>query len=314
MHPRSFYARLCGSGQQLTHPTPAGRVVEGRRIDTEPGEHVALQRLPDGSAMAVLDRADPGGRRHFARNLLALLIAAPAAHVAWRAWDEDLVGRLAAVQRTATGERRRLMLADGGVVHLNTATAIDIAYTTAMRELVLHGGEVLVDTAPDRLASPPRPFTVRSAHGRLRALGTRFVVRSEGGAAAGHTRLAVLEGAVEITPRRLQPSPLVVQAGQQVRFDAEKIGQVQPLDPHVADWSRGMLVADGLPLEDFIAELGRHRPGILRCDPEVAGLRITGAFQLDNSDAILGALPDTLPVRIVHRSRWWVSIVPAREG
>ena len=44
----------------------------------------------------------------------------------------------------------------------------------------------------------------------------------------------------------------------------------------------------------------------------LGGLRITGAFQLDNIDATLGALPDTLPVSVVYRTRWWVGIVAPR--
>jgi transmembrane sensor len=45
----------------------------------------------------------------------------------------------------------------------------------------------------------------------------------------------------------------------------------------------------------------------------VAGLRISGAFQLQDTDAVLAALPSTLPVQVRYRSAYWVTIVP-REG
>ncbi|THF66187.1 DUF4880 domain-containing protein [Pseudothauera nasutitermitis] len=271
-----------------------------------------LGGLPGGAGMAVLGRSDRGGRRQFAKTLLALLTAAPVAYATWRAWDDGLVGQLTAAQHTATGERRRLVLDDGGILHLNTATAVDIAYGEDRREIRLHDGEILIETAPDHARTPPRPFTVRTTHGRLRALGTRFVVRTEGGAAAGNTHLTVLEGAVEVAPRHASAATLVVQAGEQARFGAAAIGKVEAAATHTGDWSRGLLVADNLRLADFAAELGRHRPGILRCDPAVADLRITGAFQLDNIDATLAALPDTLPVSVVYRTRWWVGIVAPR--
>lgn len=272
-----------------------------------------LRGLPGDTGMAVLNRGNRSGRRQFAKTLLMLLTTAPVAYAGWRAWDDDLVGQMTAAEKTATGERRRLVLDDGGILHLNTATAVDIDYGEERREIVLHDGEILIETAPDQARTPPRPFIVQTAHGHLRALGTRFVVRSEGGAAAGGTRLSVLEGAVEVSPRLAPDTHIVVQAGEQARFHASAVGKTETAAAHTGDWSRGLLVADKQRLADFAAELGRHRSGILRCDPAVAELRITGAFQLDSIDATLAALPHTLPVEVVYRSRWWVTIVAPRS-
>jgi transmembrane sensor len=52
----------------------------------------------------------------------------------------------------------------------------------------------------------------------------------------------------------------------------------------------------------------------LRCDPEVANLRITGTFQLGNIENVLAALPRTLPVDVVYRTRYWVTITAADDG
>lgn len=265
-----------------------------------------LGAVPGRTGVAILGRRERG-RRHFAKTLLALLSAGPLSYTAWQAWDEDLIGSLAADQRTATGEQRRIVLADGGIVYLNTATAMDIAYTASRREIVLHAGEILVETAVDREVSPARPFIVRTAQGSLRALGTHFIVRSAGG--NGRTHLAVLAGAVEVSPRYAATRPTVVQAGQQTQFTVDGSAGIETLEAHAGDWSRGLIVADNQRLADFAAELGRHRPGLLRCDQAVGELRITGAFQLNNIDAILAALPDTLPVKVVYRTRWWVSIM-----
>lgn len=71
------------------------------------------------------------------------------------------------------------------------------------------------------------------------------------------------------------------------------------------------MIADELRLDAFVAELERYRPGLLRCDPAVAGLRVSGVFPLDDTDRILAMLPSVLPVRVRQRSRYWVSIQAA---
>jgi transmembrane sensor len=65
-----------------------------------------------------------------------------------------------------------------------------------------------------------------------------------------------------------------------------------------------------MSLASFAAELGRYRPGLLRCDPEVAQLEVSGAFQLHDTDQALHALTQVLPVEIRYRTRYWVTIAP----
>ncbi|MBR8657942.1 iron dicitrate transport regulator FecR, partial [Achromobacter sp. Marseille-Q0513] len=78
-----------------------------------------------------------------------------------------------------------------------------------------------------------------------------------------------------------------------------------------ASWSRGVLVADAWRLDDFLAELGRYRPGLLRCDPAVADLRVSGVFPLRDTDRALHNLERGLPVTVVYRTRYWVTLRPA---
>ncbi len=263
--------------------------------------------VPSSVGMPALGRDVRIDRRAALKVLTALLITGPTSYLAyrdtpWREWASD--------ERTATGERRSIVLADGTHVDLNTATAIDIAFSATERRLILNAGEILVETGPDEHnpSATYRPFVVQTRQGRIRALGTRFVVREEGGSDAA-TRVAVLESAVEVTPAAAPQWKRVIPAGQQTRFTATSVGTPEPADSHVADWSRGVLFADRMRLGDFAEELSRYRVGVLRCDPAVANLRITGAFQLDNTDSILAALPDTLPVHVAYRTRYWVSIV-----
>lgn len=264
--------------------------------------------LPAGLGMSALGRAQRDGRRAALKTLAAAATIVPAGYLGhrllpWDAWMADA--------RTATGERRTVALADGTRIDMNTASAIDIRFDANERRVVLVAGEILVETGRD--ANNPsahyRPFIVQTPQGRMRALGTRFVVRKDGERDA--TELSVLHSAVEVTPVSAPSRRRVIASGEQVRFFADAIDATGPADAHVADWTRGVLFADAMRVDRFAAELNRYRPGLLRCDPAVAGLTITGAFQLDNTDTILAALPLTLPVRVLARTRYWVTIAPA---
>jgi hypothetical protein len=53
----------------------------------------------------------------------------------------------------------------------------------------------------------------------------------------------------------------------------------------------------------FLADLARYRPGMIHCAPEVARLRLSGVFPLDDTQRILNMLPNSLPVQVRSRTR-----------
>jgi transmembrane sensor len=201
-----------------------------------------------------------------------------------------------------------VILSDGTRVTLNTATALDLHFDTHTRLLHLRAGEIMVITAATQGLQPvdPRPLEVQTAQGRIRALGTRFSVRQDD----KHTQVAVQESAVQLHPihsDRVQ----VLLAGQRTGFSRTHIDPLRPLNEADLAWTRGQIIADDMPLGAFIAELDRYRPGVLRCDPQVAALRLSGVFPVHDSERILATLPNVLPVRVSTRSRYWVLIEKA---
>lgn len=260
-----------------------------------------LGSIPSRIGMATLARPDLS-RRETTKLLGLLIAAAPAVWMAaevapWREWRADM--------RTTTGERRQVALPDGSVLHLNTASSVDLQFDDQQRLLILRAGEILIETAADS-RQPTRPFRVSTSHGILRAVGTRFSVRELG----DRTFVAVFDGAVEIRPNASN-EPLVLQAGEQTSFDARGVEAAEAVDIPASDWSRGLLHADHMPLKDFLAELSRHRRGLLRCDPAVAQLPVSGIYQLGDTEAVLRALPELLPVRVSSRTALWVVVEPA---
>lgn len=264
-------------------------------------------QLPPSLALAALNR--PAAQRRAAvRALAVLLLSVPVGWLAWRQAGEAGVADLWADHRSATGERREVLLADGSRVQLDTASAIDVHFDGELRLIRLRHGAIHVQTAADPQPAH-RPFVVATAQGRLRALGTRFTVRQDGGS----TRVAVFEGAVEMRPAGRLARAQVLQAGQQAQMGEREIGAIEAVPPHADGWTRGVLQVRNMRLQDFAAELARYRPGIVRCDPAVAGLRISGAFQLRDTTPVLDSLPQVLPVAVLYRTRYWVTLATPGE-
>lgn len=257
--------------------------------------------VPGALGRAVLERRR-APRRAMLKSLAGLFVAAPVGWMAYRylPWEE-----WSADYRTATGERREVALPDGSRLLLNTASAVDQAFSAEARRLILHQGEILVETAPDST----RPFIVRTEQGEVRSLGTRFNVRGDGATTTGAAEVAVLEHGVAIRPAQ-GAGVTVLKAGEQVTFTDKQVGRPTALTRNATAWTRGQIVADGWRLEALCAELARYRPGILRCDPAVADLRISGVFQMGDTDRALRIVAETLSVRISAFTPYWVSIDP----
>ena len=256
--------------------------------------------MPAPVARAALGAAVDQGRRRALKSL-AMAGAAVGTAALW-AGEQGLWARWTADYRSGVGERRRVVLADGTELLLNTDTAIDVHFDQDQRRLTLRSGELRVATAHD---AHNRAFVVVTRDGALRPLGTRFTVRRLDGET--QTRLGVSEGAVEVRPAAAAQA-LVVQAGQQTVLSAAGAAPPLPLDDAAGSWTDGVLTAERMRLQDFLVELGRYRPGRLGCDPAVADLRLTGSYPLDDTDRILAALQQTLPVKVSRFTRYWVSV------
>lgn len=267
-----------------------------------------LRDLPGGPLSATLQERKPSARRRQLLRLAWVPLLLPASWLAWRQLRVE-----GERWHSATGEQKPLTLADGTRVLLNTATEVAVHFDAQARTLRLLAGEILVSSAPDPAATP-RPLVVLTADGALRPIGTRFSVRRAQGDAA--SRVAVFEGAVEVESRRgHQRMRQRVDAGQQLRFGPDDLGPLET-GAAVADeaWTRGLVVARRMRLADLVAELDRYRPGLLRCHPDVADLRVSGTFPALQPERSLQLLADSLPVRVRYRSAYWATVEPARSN
>ncbi|VVN39773.1 Protein FecR [Pseudomonas fluorescens] len=203
--------------------------------------------------------------------------------------------------RTGTGERRTVTLDDGSELLLNAQSAADIQFDPQRRLVRLREGELLAKVAGDRL----RPFLIQTDHTRLRAYGNRFLVRER----EGQGQVAALNGAVQIDGQNGERLHLT--AGHEVRYNREGFGPVQASSSGATAWVDGFLQVRDRPLAEVIDALRPYHNGVLRLDPAVAGLRVSGLYRLDNPQQILDTLARTLPIHITRRTGLWVTVSAA---
>jgi len=257
--------------------------------------------LRDATARKALESAGPDmqQRRQLLKRMVVLGLLGSAT---WQGADSTTLQAAFANYRTGTGERRKWTLADGSALWLNTASAVNLDFTPAVRGLRLVEGELSLISAPDA-----RALQLTTADALLRTTDAQFLVHHD----RQGTLVTVLKGQVKVQSRRDQTS-VPLEAGWQTRVDNAGIETASRADLPVAQaWLRGILPAERMRLDDLVAELSRYRPGVLRCHEQVAGLRLTGSFSLDNTDAALTLMARSLPVRIERLTRYWVTVMPA---
>ncbi len=251
--------------------------------------------LPSVLAMATLDRPDPA-RRAALKRALGVTALVPTAWLIGRqlpldVWRADL--------QTGTGEHKRIPLADGSTLQLNTASAVNI--DLGARLLTLVRGEMALNVPGTA------PLTIQAPYGRIIVSRSEVCVRLN----ERDCRVSVVSGAVRLQP--LQGPEMLLNAGQQVRLQANGAGAVGAFDALLPGWRDGVLMAQNQPLGEFLRELGRYRPGLLRWEPALESLRVTGSFRLDNTDRILSLLAASLPLDVQSRTRFWVTLVPRKN-
>jgi transmembrane sensor len=251
--------------------------------------------VPSELAMATLDRPDLA-RRAALKRALGIAAVLPVGWLLTRqlpvaAWTADL--------HTATGERKEVALADGSSLLLNTDTAVNI--DLAAGRLTLLRGEMALTVAARST------LTLASSYGQVIASHGEVCMRLN----ERDCRVSVVRGAVRVQP--LSGAELLVVEGQQLSLQASGAGAIGSFDGAQPGWREGVLLAENQPLGDFLRELSRFRPGLLRWAPELEALRVTGSFQVDNTDRVLTLLAASLPVEVVSRTRYWVTLVPRKN-
>lgn len=175
---------------------------------------------------------------------------------------------------TQKGDMRRVALADGSSVTLNTETDVRVALERDARTIALVTGEAIFDVAHD----PRRPFTVTAGETHVRAIGTSFIVRLLD---AGDVLVTVREGVVGVT-RSGEPARRVP-AGGQVLVSRAAAMQVRDLSAtalaQIDSWQQGRIDLTDATLGTAAAEFARYSNyRIVIDDPAIARMKVAGIY------------------------------------
>lgn len=212
---------------------------------------------------------------------------------AWLILDSGLIERWQADAVTATGEQRRIVLADGSAVTLNTDTALAFNYAGERRGVKILSGEAYFEVQPDKT----RPFIVETEQGTVRVVGTRFSVKT-----GNATQVDVESGIVVCAGQQGDSRQLI--AGQHTSIAGQGVAAVTGIDTDRAfAWLNGRLIFQDQPLAEVIAELDRYHPGaIVITNAKLGQIRVTGNYKLDDTAAIVRALAGIAGVRVINLS------------
>ncbi len=200
---------------------------------------------------------------------------------------------------TAKGQHQRVKLADGSVIDLNAETKLTARISGSEWRITLAEGEAVFDVASDKT----RPFTVDTAQGAVRVVGTQFDVRSRD----GELTVTVARGKVAVRSAGADASaePVFLTPGMQLSLGATKTEAVAHVDPQATfAWREGRLVYRDQPLTAVVADLNRQFPEQITIgDPALDQIRITGVIVLDNPQAVTTRLALMLPLRTISSDR-----------
>jgi transmembrane sensor len=271
----------------------AARSIDVERLLARAGKNVVtldatLQSAAAGEVGSRAPRSSP--RLHRRWKWAAAAAVAVLGANAW--WMSAGPGSWRSFE-TGVGEQRAVRLDDGSLLQLNTDSQIRVRFTGRRRDLELIYGEALFDVEHE----PSRPFRVQAGGTVVQAIGTRFNVHHRTGA----TKVAVLEGLVEITPSP-DDTGAAAQGGADGKSTRLPAGQGARLGPtgrvitlervdaaQATAWRQRRLIFEKDTLADITDEFNRYNvaPRLVVEGEAARAKRYTGIFDADDPSSLL---------------------------
>ena len=192
---------------------------------------------------------------------------------------------------TALGEIRRVPLADGSTVAINTASTVDIELAPKLRRVRLDKGEAWFQVAKD----PSRPFLVEAGAVRVQAVGTAFSVRRRDGGA----EVLVTEGVVKVWATSAAGQVTRLAAGERAFVAdnaavSETAAEPSEVDRQLA-WRAGKIDLAGETLGQAVTEFNRYNArSLVVADAALSGERLYGIFRIDDPEGFAQAVASSL--------------------
>jgi len=282
--------------QQWRNENPQHELAWQRLAGLSRDMRLNTQALPASDARQLLRARSVPSRRTVLKGFAGLSVATA---LGLSVRERVLLPELFSDYHTATGERRHLRLADNGELQLDTRTAVDIRGA----HLALNLGRLLLSTGTSAGTA------VQTANGWVRPAALSRMIISHDLPRQQGTQVQMLSGSASIEPSH--GASLLLGMGHQLSFDRLQGGPLATLSSGAEAWTQGLLIAERMPLREVLEQLDRYRRGVLRYDPAVAGLQVSGSFSLDQPEASLDLLAKVLPVRVQRVFGYLATVVPA---
>lgn len=295
----ALFARWCAQDQRHAHAV--ARVEQTMEIlDQMPAIRGPLEaradtkmafRSPGESAVKAVPFPRGFGPWRWLGGLAAAFVVGVAA---WRI----IPARVPAVQVYMAGvdTARRVSLSDSSVVDLNVNSRLDVQFSAEKRQVTLSRGEAHFKVAHDAA----HPFVVIANGISIRAIGTAFDVRLEG----GKVDVLVTEGRVIVErPRGARDTsettaivPMLA-AGERIAFaeGAHVLPTVEKVPPAEAEgllaWQNRMTSFTDVPLHEMVERLNRcNTTQLVLGDEALRERTIGGVIVLNDVDAFVHLL------------------------
>jgi len=265
------------------------------------------------SAHAAMEASLTKKRRTaLARKLGAMLaLIVTLALPAWVFFQHYPPAYLLADVRTGTGQWHTQTLADNSTITLNSASAVNFEFDARQRNLELVHGEMLINVSADLI----RPFQVKTRHGRIRVLGTRFIVNLNDET----TTLTMLESKAAVTlhaPDRQRQTgnmveALTLDAGQRVQFSDRWFGDIEAVNiREISDaWKSRHLVVENRPLPEVLDKLSRYHTGLIHYNTQaLEHMKVSAVLPLDDIDTALYLLTRSFPIQVRKMTPWLIMV------
>ncbi len=196
--------------------------------------------------------------------------------------------------QTASGEMKRIELADGSVVRLGSES--QLSYADPGQDSPFGRRVRLQGRAFFEVAQGGQSFTVETSDALTTVLGTTFSVRAD---EAG-TEVVLATGKVALAPREMQERIVVLQPGEMSRVAPGALASTPaPVELSEAlEWT-GLLVFRATPVADIAGRLSDLYGASVKVSPALQEQEVTGTFeQTQTVDEILQALALTLGAEV----------------
>ncbi|QJU60282.1 DUF4880 domain-containing protein [Sphingomonas sp. AP4-R1] len=294
----AWFARL------KTVPVSRGTLEEffaWRRKDGHYEAFEAVERFWSASALAAdrpavlaateaaLHRRSRKNRWFGARSILAACSALALGGIAL-SWS--LSGRGQTFE-TRVGQQSIVTLDDGSRMTLDTGTRVAVRFDAQERHVRVDRGQAYFTVAH----AADRPFTVAMGDAEVKATGTQFAVRMDGG-----PRVTLIEGRVLVSGQMIA-HPIPLSPGQQVQLGAARPPVVTSVNTAAATaWTKGRIVLDGATLAAAVTEVNRYTVHPVRLEAtRNAANRLSGSVETGDVAGFVEAATAILPVKAVDQ-------------